>query len=154
MQDLTLEVGMVLLLLLLIGNVYDETPLTINPDPTYIPGTYEEWIASQPEYQPFSATTISGTDGADFLLIFEEGLTDSLDAGSLDQWTADINSQGVSTEVVEVTYSTPEELKTYLIGKYGEGLEGAVLVGNLPVPWSVQEDGFKQSGEVFPSDYF
>jgi len=154
MQDLTLEVIMALLLLLLISDVYDETPLTINPDPTYVPGTYEEWILSQPEYQPFCATTISGTDGAEFLLIFEEGLTDSLLAGYLDQWTTDINSQGVSTEVVEVTYSTPADLKTYLIGKYADGLEGAVLVGNLPVPWCVLEDDFKQSGEMFPSDYF
>ena len=144
----------ILMLLILIGGVYEETPMTVNPDPSYIQETYEDWIQNQPEYQPFSTTSISGSDGADFVLIFEEGLTDSLDAGLLDQWTTDIENQGLSTEVVEVTYSTPEDLKAYLTDKYNDGLEGAILVGNLPVPWSALEDLYKQSGSVFPSDYF
>lgn len=136
------------------GDVYDDTPLTINPDPSYVQGTYEEWMQGQPEYQPLRVTTIAGTDGADFVLIFEDGLTDSLNAGLLDQWTADIASQGLSFEVIEVTYSTPEELKSYIVSQYAEGLEGAVLIGNLPVPWSALEDAYKQTGAVFPSDYF
>ncbi|MCK4807436.1 MAG: hypothetical protein KAT09_07305, partial [Candidatus Aegiribacteria sp.] len=142
--------NIILVLLVLMGGVYDDTPMTINPDPSYIQGTYEEWIQDQPEYQPFSVTTIAGSDGAAFILIFEEGLTDSLEAGILDQWTTDIASEGLSTEVVEVTYSTPDELKAYLIGKYNDGLEGAVLVGNLPVPWSVLD----ADTTLFPSDYF
>jgi hypothetical protein len=143
-----------LIVLALSGGVYDETPMTVNPDPDYVMGTYDEWMSGQPSYEPLTVTTISGTDGAEFLLIFEEGLTDSLTAGLLDQWTGDIQSQGLSTEVVEVSYSEPEEIRTYLQGKYSEGLEGAVLVGNLPVPWCVLEDQFKQSGEIFPVDYF
>lgn len=145
---------LILVFLVLIGGVYDETPMTINPDPSYVMGTYEEWIQGQPEYEPFSATAVAGTDGADFILIFEEGLTDSLEAGLLDQWTADIASQGLTTEVIEITYSTPEELKTYLTDKFNDGLEGAVLVGNLPVPWSVHESDGNLAGELFPSDYF
>ena len=145
---------LLMIFLTITGDVYDDTPMTINPDPSYVQGTYEEWIQGQPEYQPLRVTTIAGTDGADFVLIFEEGLTDSLDAGLLDQWTTDIASQGLSFEVIEVTYSTPEDLKSYLTVKYTEGLEGAVLVGDLPVPWSVLEDEYKQSGAVFPSDYF
>ncbi len=145
---------LMLVFLVATGNIYDETPMTINPDPSYVQETYEEWIVNQPDFQPLEVTSISGTDGADFLLVFEEGLTDSLNPGLLDQWTADIASQGLTTEVVEVTYSTPPELRAYLITRYNDGLEGAVLIGNLPVPWSVLEDEFKQSGEVFPSDYF
>ncbi len=147
MQDLTL-------ILLLIGGVYDETPMTVNPDPSFIEGTYEEWIQDQPPYMPFTFTSIAGSDGADFILIFEEGLTDSLEAGLLDQWTTDIASQGLSTEVVEVTYSTPEELKAFITEKYNDGLVGAVLVGNLPAPWSALSDVAGKSSESFPSDYF
>ena len=91
--------GFSLILLVLSGGVYDETPLTVNPDPNYVMGTYEEWMEGQPLYEPLTVTTISGTDGAEFLLIFQEGLTDSLTAGLLDQWTGDIQSQGITTEV-------------------------------------------------------
>ncbi|MEN8208377.1 MAG: C25 family cysteine peptidase [Candidatus Fermentibacteria bacterium] len=143
-----------LIFLVLSGSVYDETPMTINPDPSFLEGTYEEWIQSQPEYVPLTVTSIAGTDGADFVLIFEEGLTDSLEAGLLDQWTADIASQGLSTEVIEVTYSTPIEMKAYLTDKYNDGLEGAVLVGNLPAPWSAYSDSVAKSSQTFPSDYF
>ena len=148
MLDLTL------IFLVLIGGVYDDTPMTINPDPSFVEGTYEEWILAQPQYMPLIVTSISGTDGADFILIFEDGLTDSLDAGLLDQWTADIASQGLSTEVIEVTYSTPEELKEYLTVQFNDGLEGAVLVGNLPAPWSALGETDGKGSETFPSDYF
>ncbi len=144
----------ILIFLVLIGGVYDDTPRTINPDPSFVEGTYEEWIEDQPSYLSLTVTSIAGTDGADFVLIFEDGLTDSLEAGLLDQWTADIASQGLSTEVVEVTYSTPEELKAYLTDKYNDGLEGAVLVGNLPAPWSGLSDTDEKGLDTFPSDYF
>ncbi|MBN2586262.1 MAG: T9SS type A sorting domain-containing protein [Candidatus Fermentibacteraceae bacterium] len=148
--------GLMLFLMMISGNVYDYTPMTVNTDPNYHEGTYEEWLAGQPDYEPFEVRTISGTDGAEFLLIFEEGLTDSLTPGLLDQWTTDIQSGGLSTEVVEVTYSQAEELKTYLQEKYSQGMQGAVLVGNLPTAWCALEDAKEanQSGETFPADYF
>lgn len=146
---------MMIILTVLSGSVYDETPMTVNPDPHYRMGTYEEWIAGQPDPEPLEVTTIFGTDGAQFLLIFEEGLTDSLTAGLLDQWVADIQSGGLTAEVVEVNYSSGEELKEYLQGKYADGLEGAVFVGDIPTVWCALEDAKDyQSGETFPADYF
>jgi len=139
--------------LALLGDVYDGIPVTRNLDPYYIPDTYEDWLANQPDYQPFSARTVAGTDGAEFLLIFNNGLTDSLEAGVLDQWTSDIASQGLSWEVVEVSYSTPEDLKDYLTDKYNDGMEGAVLIGNIPVAWVMLENSFG-GNENFPCDYF
>ena len=143
----------IMIVLALLGDVYDYTPVTMNPDPDYVAGTYEEWLEQQPDYQPFSAKTIMGSDGAQFLLLFEDGLTDSLEAGLLEQWTADIGAQGLSWEVVEITYSTPEDLKDYLLFKYSDGLEGAVLVGDLPVAWVMLENSFG-GDEHFPCDYF
>ena len=137
----------------LLGDVYDDITVTRNPDPNYVAGTYEEWLEGQPDFQPFFARTIMGSDGAEFLLIFENGLTDSLEAGVLEQWTSDIASQGLSWEVVEVTYSTPEDLKNYLTDKYNDGLEGAVLVGILPAAWVMLENSFG-GNEHFPCDYF
>lgn len=147
---------MCLALTVIAGGVYDETPMTVNTDPFYVMGTYEEWMDGQPPYEPLEVVTISGTDGAEFLLVFQEGLTDSLTPGLLDQWTADIQSGGLTTEVVEVNYSTPEELKDYLEDKFDQGMEGAVLVGDLPTAWCALEDAKEtdQSGEIFPADYF
>lgn len=144
---------LMIIALALLGDVYDDITVTRNPDPDYVAGTYEEWLEGQPDFQPFFARTIMGNDGAEFLLIFENGLTDSLEAGVLEQWTADIASQGLSWEVVEVTYSTPEDLKSYLTDKYNDGLEGAVLVGILPAAWVMLENSFG-GNEHFPCDYF
>lgn len=137
----------------LLGDVYDDITVTRNLDPDYVAGTYEEWLEGQPDFQPFFARTIMGSDGAEFLLIFENGLTDSLEVGVLEQWTTDIASQGLSWEVVEVTYSTAEDLKSYLTDKYNDGLEGAVLIGILPAAWVMLENSFG-GNEHFPCDYF
>lgn len=146
---------LILAMLFAQGGIYDETPMTVNPDPDYHMGTYEEWMAGQPPCRPLEVVTVAGTDGAQFLLVFEEGLTDSLTPGLLDQWTSDIQSGGLTTEVVEVNYSTPEDLKAFLQDKYSQGMEGAVLVGDLPVAWCALEDAKDyQSGETFPADYF
>ncbi len=141
--------------LIMLGDVYDETPLTINPFPDEAPGTYQEWIGGQPETVPLRVrTVISADDVTEFIIIFEEGLTDSLESGLLEQWTGDMASQGLTVEAVEVTYSEPEELKLYLTGLWEAGLEGGVLVGNLPAPWSIKDDNSSDAGEMFPSDYF
>jgi len=144
---------LMIIALALLGDVYDDIAVTRNLDPDYVAGTYEEWLEGQPDFQPFFVRTIMGSDGAEFLLIFENGLTDSLEAGVLEQWTTDIASQGLSWEVVEVTYSTPEDLKSYLTDKYNDGLEGAVLVGILPAAWVMLENSFG-GNEHFPCDYF
>jgi len=142
-------------ILMLLGGIYEDTPFTVSLDPNFDEmECYREWLETRPPVVAFESSTISGTDGAQFLLIFQEGLTDSLEDGYLNRWTADIQSQGLSTEVVEVTYSTVEELRSYLQTKYSQGMEGAVLVGDLPVPWSLLEDDSDLAGAIFPSDYY
>lgn len=148
-----LNLSMVILMLL--GGIYEDTPFTVSYDPDFDEmESYREWLEVKPPVVPFESRTISGTDGAQFLLIFQEGLTDSLEDGYLNRWTGDIQNQGLSTEVVEVTYSTVEELKAYLQTKYSQGMEGAVLIGDLPVTWSLLEDDADLAGAIFPSDYY
>jgi hypothetical protein len=139
----------------LTGDIYDSTPLTVNLDPGWTPETYAEWCLGEPEFQPLAVRTILRTDASpDLLILFEEGLTDSLDAGLLDQWTGDIVLEGLSVEVAEITYAEPWELREYLQERAAEGLEGAVLVGALPAPWSALDNAFLDDSEQFPSDYF
>lgn len=139
------------------GNtVYDYTPITTNTDPDYVSGTYQEWLDGQPAIQPFEVTQIAktGTRGTEFMLIFEVGITDSLGTELLNQWMDDIANQGLSVEAVEVTYSTHVEMKDYLTDLWESGLEGAVLVGDLPAAWGAMGQQFTDSDETFPSDYY
>ncbi len=152
---------MLLLLVLALntGFDYDYSSVVMTTYPEgYIPETMEEWQTTQLPTAPLIVNTILRTgseyDETGFLIIFENGLVSAVGSGLVEQWATDISSSGLTVEVVEVTYSTPEELKNYLILSYANGLEGAVLVGDLPVAWSMIDNAFIDSSEEFPSDYF
>ena len=140
----------------LVGDVYQETVVTRNPDPDFEPMTYGEWLAGEPDFVPLRVTEIiTGTDGpVEILILLEEGLTDSIGLTLLNQWAADITSQGLVTEVLEITYSTPEDLKDYIITRIPDGLEGIMFLGDLPVAWCALDEPQWQMQEMFPSDYF
>ncbi len=143
------------LILLLIAGVYDETPITRNLDPDFQPGTYAEYRAEQPEYTELRVTQITGeTRGIEFVIAMEENMSDSLDQTLVDQWVADIQSEGTSVSVVEITYADPVEIRAWLSDLYADGLEGVVFVGDIPAPWSCTVESSARSNETFPSDYF
>jgi len=145
---------MTVLFLLLIAGIYDETPITRNLDSNFQPGTYAEYRASQPEFTELRVTAVSGDSrGTELLVIMEENMSDSLDAGIVDQWLSDIAGEGNSVAAVEITYADPVEIRTWLQGLYAEGLKGVVFVGDIPAPWSCTVDASK-ADETFPSDYF
>ncbi len=143
-------------LMALLPEPYASTPLTVSRDPDWSPGTYDEWLAGQPEEVPLRVRLVAGdpAESSQVLLVFEEGLTDSLGEGLLDQWMADIALQELSVSTVEVSYSSPAELRDYLAGLHAEGLEGAVLVGNVTAAWCAMDNAFLDEGEMFPADYF
>ncbi|PIE51330.1 hypothetical protein CSA37_12330 [Candidatus Fermentibacteria bacterium] len=143
------------LLLALLASVYDDTPLTVNPDPYWQPGTYQEYLADQPKFQSLQVRQITGeTRGSDFLVLMEENMSDSLDSDIVNQWLADIASEGNTVSLAEITYAEPVEIRTWLQGLHAEGLKGVVFVGDIPAPWSCIEDNTTRSNETFPSDYF
>lgn len=143
------------LILLLIAGVYDGTPITRNLDTDFVPGTYAEYRAEQPAFTELRVTPISGAvKGTDFLIVMEEHMSDSLDSDILDQWLADIQSEGSFCAAVEITYADPVEIRAWLADLYADGLEGVVFVGDIPVPWSCIVDSKAKSNETFPSDYF
>lgn len=144
---------MSILILLLIAGVYD-TPITRNLDVDHQPGTYSEYRAEQPEFVPLAVKPVFGESrGTDLLVVMEEHMSDSLDSGLVDQWLTDIQSEGNTVAVVEITYAYPTEIRAWLQGLYADGLKGVVFVGDVAAPWSCTEDNSK-SNETFPSDYF
>ena len=141
------------------GSDYDYSSVVMTTYPEgYIPETMEEWQVTQPPNVPLIVSTFlkigSEYDEINFLVIFEEGLVSAVGSVLIEQWATDISCSGLAVEVVEVTYSTPEELKNYLAVCHENGLEGAVLVGDLPVAWSMIDNESIRSSEEFPSDYF
>ena len=143
------------LILLLIAGVYDETPITRNLDTDFQPGTYAEYRVEQPEYAELRVNQITGeTKGTEFVIVMEEHMSDSLDQVLVDQWIADIQGEGTTVSVVEITYAEPTEIRAWLASLYADGLEGVVFVGDIPAPWSCTVDESLRSNETFPSDYF
>ncbi len=101
---------MSLLILLLIAGVYDETPITRNLDTDFEPGTYSEYRAEQPNFTELRVIPVNGAArGSEFLIVMEEHMSDSLDSALVDQWVSDIESEGNSCSVVEITYAYPKE---------------------------------------------
>ncbi len=147
---------MPLLIMLLIAGVYDETPLTVNPDPDFQSGTYAEYRQEKPVFTDLRVMPVTGeVRGTEFLVIMEENMSDSLDSDLVNQWVADIQNEGNTTAVVEITYADPVAIRSWLSGLYADGLKGVVFVGDIPAPWSCttgDKDG--KSNETFPSDYF
>jgi len=145
---------MTFLFLLLTAGIYDDTPITRNLDMDYQPGTYAEYRAEQPRFEPLRVEPVYGVSrGSDVLVVMEEHMSDSLDEGLVNQWLSDIASEGSTVAAVEITYAYPTEIRAWFQELYADGLEGVILVGDIPAPWSCTVEGTK-SNETFPSDYF
>ncbi len=145
---------MSLFLLILMAGIYEDTPITRNLDTDFVPGTYAEYRASQPEFADLRVTPVYGVSrGSDVMIVMEEFMSDSLDGTIFDQWIADIESEGNTVSAVEITYAYPTEIRAWFQELYADGLKGVILVGDIPAPWSCTVDDSK-SNETFPSDYF
>lgn len=139
------------------GYDYDDIIITTYPE-GYIPETMSEWLSRQPDTEPFDVCTVYKTPftgkSTTFLVVLEDGLHSAIGITLLQQWAEDIESQNHIVEIVEVTYSTPEELRSYFFDKYQDGLEGAVLVGDINVAWSGLGSDQLDYFDSFPSDFF
>jgi len=125
------------------------------------PISYEEWKASIPASGPFEIKQIelnlkSGAwrQGTKFCAIVNSTLYDSIQA-DLDLYFLDITGEGYDVEVYTTAGGTPEDLRAFLQGRYAAGMEGCVLIGDLPVPWfEVYGCWDPPENESFPCDLF
>lgn len=145
-----------LALLMLISGVYADIPITRNLDPDYIPETREDYLEGRPPFQPLRVTPLGGDiRGIQFLVVLSETMAEGIEPGLLEQWLFDIEAQGLTAEAVAITWSAPEEIRAWFYDLYLEGLEGAVLVGDIPTAWAALEDlDGGRANETFPVDYF
>jgi hypothetical protein len=77
-------------------------------------------------------------------------------AGDLTGYISDLESAGFTVEAsIYPVSATVEGLKDYLVDKHGEGLTGAVLIGELPFAWYQIDDDFTNRGLFLPPyDYY
>ncbi len=117
-------------------------PITRWPDnipggPTY----YNEWKAGVGESGPFNITlektaASSGLkkDPVKFNIIVRNIVYNYIGT-ALDQYIIDLTNEGYDVKLFSTSGGTPSEFRSYLQEEYAEGMQGCVLIGDLPVPW-------------------
>ena len=125
------------------------------------PGSYEDFIAARglDPAPPLKIRLIRQPDEKSLdnhvLVVIEENLYPQVET-ALTGYISDLEYQGYAVTVLTDTAfgGTPMEFRTFLASLYGsQGLDGALLIGDLPVPWheSTWDDG---DYENYPCDYF
>lgn len=136
---------------------YDDIHVLEWADPNSQPMTYDEWRQLVGEPQPFESNFVAqyapvgGTrTEVDFSILVNAGLYPDIIA-SLDQYIFDLTREGYSVTLYTIFGGTPEDFRAFLQGRYDEGMEGCVFIGDLPVAW-FEHDYWGH--EEFPCDLF
>ena len=138
------------------ASVYDDVPITRDLSGYTGQDAPAQLARQMQRTEPFRAETVLGSRDsvASMVILMEEGLSDSLEAGLLEQWLDDMEAEEYQAQVVEITYGTPEEIRSFLDSLHADGMQGALLVGDLPAAWAALDDSKGRASEMFPSDYF
>ncbi len=121
------------------------------------PDTYEEWLTLHP-YTRFNycldRVEYGGRAGA-VAILTEQSIALSL-ASQLNQLINNLRREGHTVYSYQISGGTPETLRVFLANLYrNNAIEGALLVGNLPVAWFEIANDFNQYGYAqFPIDLF
>jgi len=120
------------------------------------PGTYAEYLRAHP-LQPACLSdgqTFSPQEGGPgpreplaVSLLVDAVLYPSITTG-LDQYVADLASEGYSVFVQTVSGGTPADIKAWVSGRYAAGDSGVVFIGDITAAWA------EVAGDVFPSDLY
>jgi len=123
-------------------------------DPDSHPMTYEEYVERYRPGGPFeiasSTTYPSARRGAGsglYVIIVNSDLQPLIQT-ALDEYVGDVLEEGYTVTVLGTSGGTPVDIRTTLQQQQASGLIGALLIGDLPVPW------FEVSGATFPCDLF
>ncbi|MDH3891189.1 MAG: putative Ig domain-containing protein [candidate division Zixibacteria bacterium] len=125
-----------------------------------LPSGFNEWQATQSPLEPFSiqlSQTVQPNNRAGrstkMCVIVNSDLYPSIQT-ALDQYLLDLTGELYAVELFTSLGGTPEELRTFLQQQYQAGMEGCVLIGDLPIPWYETWCGDGPDYEQFPIDLF
>ena len=124
------------------------------------PITYSEWIADYPMAGPLSigSATQAGprhpNRATTEICILVNSSLYGLILPSLDRYVLELTGEGYTVEVDTASGGTPADLRTFLQTKYAAGMDGCLLIGDLPVPWFETDFGDPPEHAEFPIDLF
>ncbi|MBN1917718.1 MAG: right-handed parallel beta-helix repeat-containing protein [Verrucomicrobia bacterium] len=90
------------------------------------------------------------------LIVVNDSLYESID-DLLDVYIADVEGEGYTVELVELSGGTAAGLRSLLQAKYAQAdsLEAVYLIGNLVVPWFRHPNDYNEGGSAtFPCELF
>jgi len=122
------------------------------------PDTYEEWIAMHPHTDfSYSLEKIAHGDGRQgtVAILTEQSIFTSI-TSEIDQLINNLQAEGYTVLSYQMSGSEPETLRTFLNDLYvSDNLEGALLIGDLPVAWYEIANDFGEHGYTeFPIDLY
>ncbi|MCP4705717.1 MAG: hypothetical protein GY865_14050, partial [candidate division Zixibacteria bacterium] len=120
--------------------------------------SYEEWVTQQGTPRPFSSKQVitSSPLRADskICVIVNSTLYPSIEI-AVTQYVADLVLEGYSVDVHTTIGGTPLDLRAFLQGEYALGVNGCLLIGDLPMAWyEATCDWDPPDYEQFPCDYY
>ncbi len=143
---------------------YDDIPILQWVDPEgRQPLSYEEYIKTLPPVRPLVVeqsytTPLSPMEGLDqqlpLVLVIVNSLIKPYIQESLDQYVLDLQNEGYSATVCTAIGGNSSELRGVLQDELPNGLVGATLIGDLPVPWYEMYDDFGDQYSQFPIDLY
>jgi hypothetical protein len=119
------------------------------------PGTYQEWQQANPQ-EPWRVELRSqrhSTCDVPVDIIVNSTLYDSI-RPALDTFLADLTREGYAPGVFTARGGTPESLRAFLQNEYAAGMQGAVLIGILPVAWAQMVDDWNGNGRRDPDENY
>ncbi len=124
------------------------------------PFSYHQWLSAHPVVESFTAQPVQlspqstgPADGSDILICVNQSLYPQIQT-SLDQYTADLTAEGYTVTAYTTEGGTPEDFRSFLQGQYGAGMDGCLLIGDLPVPWFEAYWPDDSTYEEFPCDLY
>jgi len=125
------------------------------------PETFEEWQALMGDPRPFQISPLeqynilSPRAGTKFLIIVNSDIYPDIQ-NEIDIYYWDLTGEGYDVEIYTTIGGTPQDIRAFLQNRYALGLEGCVLIGNLPAQWYETIGCWDSPSEVeqFPSDLY
>jgi hypothetical protein len=117
-----------------------------------LPGTYEHYQKSHPRIPARFSTVEYRTsnvflNNASLAILVDETLYPAIST-SLAQYLVDLDLDGYTVFVQQVSGGTPEEIKAWVQDRYADGYQGILFIGDITAAWA------EVSGDQFPSDLF
>ncbi len=124
------------------------------------PISYAQWRTTRGPERPFEmnlARTATpskrGVSTTSMCIIVNTELYPSIES-ALDQYMLDLTGELYVVALYTSSGGTPEEMRSFLQQQYLAGMEGCVLIGDLPVPWYETWCGDPPAHQEFPCDLF